>query len=782
MKVSGSFWKKAEKIPGPRADKGTMKFLAPLLLGFLIVATLPGEVVFSGLDLDSQSRLVFSARNTSSSGSDYQVWFRSDLAAGTPPEPLTFYPESVTFLASLGQVQIQNRFGIWRIDPSTSAVTSVSPQVFGRDPGVGEGKSLPLAFSPDGALVLGFRPVSSVTGSLELRDLATSTVSVIASGLDLSYQGLPVRWSPDSQFFVYEKRGSLFYYSLRQLKESRVPEESLRRIGPGLLSSVSWGVGGELSYVADQVLYRILPEEFFTRSLYRAQFQTWGITGKLPFPFRPATDRFWLAPDGRSVLFNLGGRTLFVYPLEYLDFYQNSKLTPLTYVPLPQNLSLKKVVWTKDNRITLLASALRGGREETQVLRLSSTSVQTLDPGPGAVLDLVPSPDEAQMMVVKRDGISIRETSTFAEQKSLPQDGVVAAFWKDGTSILSSGRGATVLVNLSEGTSRSLVLGGLDLVGNLDGGQLVARQGPVWYVRQPAVGPVPSYWKTSSSDFKPLPADSATPSFRAFLSDLPSGPYRNVILIRDLKALTTKPLFVVPEKAYEPFPASEAGKEDPTGNGIEGSFVHGSRMRLREVGLAIDAIDSSDGLPEVLRSLKEWGFKATFFVNGEFLRRNPQAAKEIAESGHEVANLFHIPLDLTSPGFIIDAAFVRQGLVRQEDDWFAVTGKELGLLWHAPGWVEGPALSAGARAANYKTVGTDLAYPWTGDKVIDVPTVIETLLKAKKPGSIIPLTLGLKDSTTGVSFFNRWDLLLNGLVEAGYNGVTVSQLMDNSRP
>ena len=79
-------------------------------------------------------------------------------------------------------------------------------------------------------------------------------------------------------------------------------------------------------------------------------------------------------------------------------------------------------------------------------------------------------------------------------------------------------------------------------------------------------------------------------------------------------------------------------------------------------------------------------------------------------------------------------------------------------------------------------MGTDLGYPWTGDKFVDVPAVIEALLKVKKPGSIVPLTLGMKDSTTGVSFFNRWDLLLNGLVEAGYRGVTVSQLMDHSRP
>jgi len=169
-------------------------------------------------------------------------------------------------------------------------------------------------------------------------------------------------------------------------------------------------------------------------------------------------------------------------------------------------------------------------------------------------------------------------------------------------------------------------------------------------------------------------------------------------------------------------------------------------------------------------------------VNGEFLRRNPQAAKEIAEAGHETANLFHIPLDLTTPGFVIDAAFVRQGLARQEDDWFAITGRELGLLWHAPGWVEGPALLEGARSASYRTVGTDLLSTWKPSKDVDVPALISDVLRTKKPGSIVPLTLGMKDSTTGESFFNRWDLLLNGLAEAGYRGVTVSQLMDRSRP
>ena len=751
-----------------------MKAPALFVLG-LLTASLHAEVVFSGLDLDARSQLLFAAREVTPS-SDYQVWFQSDLSSVRAPEPLTLYPEHATYLPALGQLQVHNRFGVWRVNPDTGAVTSVSPTVFGQDPGVGEGRPLPAAFSPDGRQVLSLKAESAVTGTLELRDLSASTVTDISTGVELTRGSLAVLWSPDSQFFVYEKHAGLYYYSLKQLQEKRVPEENLRWLGGGLISSASWGSAGELNYVSDQVLYRILPEEFFTRSLYRAQFQTWGVLGKLPFPFRPASDRFWLSPDGKSVLFDLAGRTLFVYPLEYLDFYQTAQLSPLTYLPLPQNLTLKKVVWTRDNRITLLASSLQGGKEQTQLLRLAATSVQTLDPGPGTVLDVTPSPDESQVLVVRTDSLSVRDAATFAERKAFPLDGLTGAFWRDGTTLLAAGRNLWS-VSLSDGSTKVLALGRLDEAGHASG-QLAGRQGTVWYVRQPATATAGASWQPSSAPALDPPS-TANESYRAFVSDLPSGPYRNTILVRNLQALTTKPLIPVPEKSYEAFPAAESPSD--TGDGTTAPFRHGSRLRVREVALAIDALDSSDGLPEVLRALGAWGFKATFFVNGEFLRRNPQAAQELAQSGMETGSLFHIPLDLTAPGFVIDADFVRRGLARQEDDWFAVTGKELGLLWHAPGWVESPAILDGAREANYKTVGTDLYYPLPPGKTMDTQALIVSLLKNKKPGSIVPLTLGMKDSTTGESFFNRWDLLLGGLAEAGYRGVTVSQLMDHSR-
>ncbi|MEI8093941.1 MAG: polysaccharide deacetylase family protein [Spirochaetales bacterium] len=756
-----------------------MKSLTRLFATLCLFGSLEAEVVFSGLDLNPASSLVFQANHSPWSGDAYGLWYKADLAAGTPAaaalEPLTFFPETAAWLPRVGQLQIQNGFGVWRLDPNTLAVKSVAPRSFEKRNPLGEGRDLPIQFSPDGQYALTFDRVSPAIGDLVLFDVGKDTSLDAAVGLDLSWNAVPALWSPDSQFFVYEKKGELYYYSLRQAKEKRVPEESLRRLGPGMLSSVTWSSGGELYYVVDEVLYRILPEEFFTRSLYKGQFQTWGIKGKLPFPFLPSNDAFWIDPEGQNVLFNLGGRTLFYYPLEYLDFYQSKTLAPLTYLPLPQNLTIRKVLWGKDGKITLLTSSLTRGKDETQVLRLTATGTQVLPSGEAPVLDLAFSPDESWILVSTAKGVSLREASGLAEKKTYNLEGLTAAFWMDQNTLLACSKLATVKISLLEGTVKTLLLSTLDQVGTSDVGGLAGRQGKSWYLWQGK-----GQWKLSGIELKVADAQTANNSFRVYTDELSSGSYRNWVLVRNLKALTTTPLFPQPAKPYDGFPAVGADSL-PKGDGVSAPFVHGSRQRSLEVAITIDALDSPEGLPQVLRAFRDWGFKTTFFVNGEFLRRNPQASQEIAQSPHEVGNLFHIPFDLTTPGFVIDSSFVKQGLARQEDDWFHVTGKELSLLWHPPGWVEAPALLAGAREANYRTVGRDVVVNTGFYREADVSKLIEQVLADKLPGSVIPLTLGMKDSKTGESFFNRLDLLLNALVEAGYNVVPVSQLMDKSR-
>ncbi|UZQ86886.1 polysaccharide deacetylase family protein [Thermoclostridium stercorarium] len=57
-----------------------------------------------------------------------------------------------------------------------------------------------------------------------------------------------------------------------------------------------------------------------------------------------------------------------------------------------------------------------------------------------------------------------------------------------------------------------------------------------------------------------------------------------------------------------------------------------------KVSITFDCAWGAQDIPEILRILKEKNVKATFFVVGEWARRNPEETKMIAEQGHELAN------------------------------------------------------------------------------------------------------------------------------------------------
>ena len=102
---------------------------------------------------------------------------------------------------------------------------------------------------------------------------------------------------------------------------------------------------------------------------------------------------------------------------------------------------------------------------------------------------------------------------------------------------------------------------------------------------------------------------------------------------------------------------------------------HGSRLRRREVSLVFNAVDSAEGLTRILNTLSAYHVRATFFVNGEFIRRYPDAVREIADSGHEVGSLFYAYFNMTDARFTVDRDFVKSGLARNEDDYNAATGQ-----------------------------------------------------------------------------------------------------------
>jgi len=759
----------------------------PLVLGVLLWLGgwyLWGEVSFSTLHLSKNNLLLFQATAERPGQETYATLFVGDLGSGTL-EQLTFYPESIQYLAQTGELQIQNRFGVFR---TTQALGPPAPvkkfPSFIAQGKVSIGKLLPLQTSPDGRYLLYLEPTSPAYGRLILFDLQSEKHETVSSKQEISLSAPPVRWSPDSKYFIYGKGGRLYYFSIDQFQRDALPTESIRLLGTGTMESVQWGNHSDLYFIEGSLVYRILNAELFARSLYQPILRIGRIVGKIPFSFDPNFDRFWVSPQGDKVILSVGGRNIFVYHLKLDDFQSSSFSLHLPYLLLPRNAQIKSVLWSKEDIVTLLTQGMAEGKRVHTIYRIDlkteATSFARMEDT--GVFGMSLSPDEGKIALLTQSGIRIRNYATWKEESVLPFESPIHVHWTQPQALIVAGHWEITLVQIPQGTKKVICLSQPEEYGFQEGKVVLrGRETKVSY------DPSSRKWATLET-FKPDPPSIQSPEYRVFLEALPSGPFKNLVMIRSLKKPGTYPLFQPLSEPYDPIPE----KDEPVDFF---NFTHGSRIRGRNVSLVFNAVDSVEGLHEILRTLAEYNIKATFFVNGEFIRRNPGAVKEISYAGHEVGSLFYTYFNMTDPQYKVTPEFIKQGLARNEDEYFQATGKELSLLWHTPYYILRDDILQAAREMNYTFVGRDVdSLDWVvklteaGVHPLYLPAadLVERILKLKKPGSIISFQVGKPEDSQKGSFredylFQRLDLLITRLLEKGYRIVPVSVLMDLSR-
>jgi peptidoglycan/xylan/chitin deacetylase (PgdA/CDA1 family) len=287
--------------------------------------------------------------------------------------------------------------------------------------------------------------------------------------------------------------------------------------------------------------------------------------------------------------------------------------------------------------------------------------------------------------------------------------------------------------------------------------------------------------------------------YRVYLERQISGPYENIPMIRNTASVGTVPLLPGTrlrggsrgwETAVPSQNISLAGKSAEAGPGPAGIFTHGLRQGLREVAVCFDLYDDATGLPQILDALNRFGVRATFFLNGEFIRRYPAAVRDIADAGHEAASLFFAPIDLSDARYRVGTDFITRGLARNEDEFYQASGSEIDLLWHAPYFNASSENAAAALKAGYLTVGRDVdPMDWVsrdeakrlGINQYSAGDMIERIMAQKQPGSIIPVRLGLLPGGRSDYLFLRIDVLLDALVRSGYSVVPVSTIIEHAR-
>ncbi len=765
-------------------------FLVSLFLIFFLSITVYGDVTFKNLDVSQDDKLLFEADVDSPVFGNYSTLFMADLKDGKNKlYQLTFFPEKVLYLRDKGVLQIQNRFGVFRSDSSLKTMKEVGEfPSFTEGSQILTGKINPIESSPDGRFLLYYQETSDAFGNLVLFDVRKSKQIIISRNVEISLKKPDAIWSSNSKYIVYYKKGNLYYYSIEQLLGDRVLAEVYRRIGKGKIVNVRWGKEDSLYYLTDNLVYRIDARELFTRALYSGFLKIGTIIGKIPFSFDPNFDKFWISPDGKKIIFDKGGRNVFLYFLSNRDFLTIGNIQSLPYLFLPRNTVVKKLVWSKNDIVTLLTVGIEKGKIKSSLFRLTIRGekgegfsfVKTKERG---VTDIFLSENGDKIALLGNDRVVLKDYKSWKNIGILEQKGPLTAVWVDNYSLIVCGSNFTKVYNLKDNTSVIAFVSqpsskfGFDKNGKKP---LMLING-VYY----GFNVDKKFWERikDSKRIRFKERSVVSGNYRVYLEGESRGNYRNMVMVRDIRGYGTKPLFPFEKIKYEPFPS----KDEPVSFV---NFTHGSRIRRREVALVFNAIDSTEGLATILKVLREYKMRATFFVNGEFIRRYPDAVKEIAQSGHEVGSLFYVYFNMTDSRFHLDKKFIKSGLAKTEDEYFNATGKDLSLLWHAPYYFVNSDIIAASEEMNYTYVGRDVdSLDWVTKSDANIAAgiymssaqLVERILKKKKPGSIIPIRVGIGEGKRDDYLFQKLDLLINGLVKRGYRVVSVSTLMDHAR-
>ena len=758
-----------------------LRLLAILLS--LCPLAVSADVLFADPDISPKDTLIFRADADHPGFGPYRTLFWADLGKRSVQQ-LTFFPEQIALLRGGTVLQIQNRYGVFRSNAGLAGMRAVEqfPSFAGGNV-IQSGKVLPMQTSPDGRYLVYQRTRSYAYADLVLNDSVTGTEQLIAEKVELSMSGPPTKWSEDSEYIVYSKAGSIYYYSLAQLKEKRVLSEGFRRIGAGTIANVLWGSGSNLYFLSDTLVYRVDSREFFTRALYAGFLQIGTIVGKIPLSFDPSFDAFWISPDGTEIILAKGGRNVFLYVLQESDYLSTGSSVSLPYLYLPRNAQVARVLWSRDDTVTVLARSIAAGVPSGSIYRLyrpadgqSAAFVKTEDAN---VVDVVLSPLGTAVAVVGGEGVVVRSYRSWEKRSSFTADRPQHALWVDESRIVVAGASVTEIVNVSSGERGLVALSQPGEYGfSRDYSSVITRVGGASYRTTPGsdrFSPFDSYDVADRS----VTGDS----YRVYLEALPGSAYANMVMMRDIKGFGTLPLMPTGEQVYEPFPTADEPVDFD-------SFSHGSRIRRREVALVFNGVDSVEGVTAILRVLSEYKLQCTFFVNGELIRRYPAVVKEISDSGHEVGSLFFAYFDMTDSRFQVDRDFVKGGLARNEDEYFNATGRDLSLYWHAPYYLTNSTIIEAAKEMSYTYIGRDVdSLDWVSTQegadtpglYLDSAAVVERVMTQKKPGSIISVSLGVPDGGRGDYLFHRLEVLVDSLLKHGYRIVPVSQLIEHAR-
>ncbi|MDR3341237.1 MAG: polysaccharide deacetylase family protein [Treponema sp.] len=759
------------------------------LLFFMVwlpISEVMAQVGFSGLDVSDDNRLLFRADSKSGGASRQGALFISRLT-DLVLEQITAFPENLDLIEQGKTLQVRNMFGTTRI-PVSGGLPRAIPGIPGFTQGtpVLGGRVGDIATSEDGKWILLMEPLTAAYGNLVLLEVASGAKTTIARTIERPDTAFPAGWSPDSQVFVYVRGGKLYYYPVSGASAG-VTDERYRLIGEGAINSVQWGKTGDFFYLQGSTVYRVRGAELFTRTVYTDFLELSTVVGTIPFTFDPNGDTFMIAPDSRSLVFSQGRRNVFFYPLRF-DDYNLDYGAALPYLMMPLSCFDLRVLWSPNGVITVIASVFKKDGAGIMVYRLNT--------GVGREHGFVPlvspegsrvalSPDGTKVLFWGEQGIVLYDYLTWNVLQTISSFPAFSCLWMGNNEFIIGDTVRIERIQIAKqrdaSNARNLIcLASAEEFGFEEKtGRILAKSGGTWFVSNRVLP-----WVAIREPRVRAPS-LGSGRYQVYLEAQDSGPYENLPMIRNITLPVPMPP-LVPKGEYLKLGESSGIRitTGSTSGGAGALITNGPRTGPLEVALCFDLYDDTTGLFEVLDVLKRFKVKATFFLNGEFIRRHPLAAITIADAGHETASMFFLPINISETHYQGD--FIARGLARNKEEFYRATGSELSLLWHPPYYALSPEIISAAAEAGYKTLGRDVdPMDWVsredtkqiGISQYSASEMVDRIMIGKQPGSIIPIRLGLLPGGRNDYLFSRINVLLDALSHSGYSVVPVSRII-----
>jgi len=762
-----------------------------VLLVMIITQTLVplfSQNTFSNLDLNSENSLLFTAEYQEKNGKKYNnlyVYnFDKEITQNisglgeSNPKLLTCYPENFYLLGNKKIIEIENRNGKARYSFNEKKLSWVElPQdlLNNSQSFIPTKDFLPelRSVSPNGNWYVYLEKKTPATAKLILKTFESDVQVVLQEHIDCTFETIPVLWSPDSSVLVYEKNEELYFLNIKnKATVQQIPEE-YRRIGRGKIANLCWASEKDLVYISNQIVYLIPSNELFTRALYSDLVGIGRIIGRLPYTFNSRTDKFWSNAQGDALVLLKNKQVLEYIELSGIATLDAKSLFSCPFVPLSGTSYSFKVFWTPAEK-TLIQKpyvwieGIKNGKTESFVYTLSpKTETQSaffeILPLPSFVYDVQQSPDGEKVAFLSNKGIHVYDIASWKQIAVSTTESIVRYAWKSAFEIVLGGNETFSVWNFAQNKKEILFLTNIQVYGwyveqvkDAEKFSIVARSKDGNHFIYDAKNNV---WSTTSKILNRR-ATKQNLQWRVFLDDSLNNSFTNAIFGRKLTAESSN-IALFPETMKK------------------------TQNQQKKIALVFDAMESGAGVTKVLHVLNKYSIKATFFINGEFLRRFPNHVEQIVSENHQCASLFYTPYSLTASNYTMNESFIRRGLARNEDDFFELTGKELALFWHAPFYEKNDVIVLGGNLSGYELIEPSLVVPDTqtleaavknNEPYFSSSQIIDSIGKKAQSGMIIPISLGLSEGTRIDYLYDNIELLITSLIRSGFDIVTVSEL------